>query len=291
MTELAPSPQAKVDFLFEKRRVWIMGVLNVTPDSFYEDARSRTVEEAFSRAQRLIQEGADVLDLGGESTRPGAQPVSLSEELDRLLPLVERLHQRWPEVPLSIDTRKAEVARECLQAGAAMINDVSALRHDPEMGAVIASARCPVVLMHMQGNPQTMQENPHYEDLVGELKTFFEERCQEALRQGIPENRIILDPGLGFGKTLAHNVTILKHLSALTSLGRPVLVGISRKSFIGRLSRQFSEPPLPPPERLEGSLAANLWALDQGAQGLRVHDVEATRRTVAVWQAIRESSG
>jgi dihydropteroate synthase len=275
------------DFLFRQGRVWIMGVLNATPDSFYAGARANSVAEGLARAQAMIDSGAALLDIGGESTRPGALPVSTQQELERVFPLVQELRARWPGLPISIDTRKAEVARQVLTAGGAMVNDVSALRADPTMAALIAEARCPVVLMHMKGTPETMQDHPHYEDVVSELKAFFEERLRYAVQQGISERQVILDPGIGFGKRLVDNLMILKHLSELADFGRPLLVGVSRKSFIGQLGRWRHKEPLPPEDRLEGSLAAALWAVDQGAQGLRVHDVEATRRALAVHEALK----
>ena len=279
-----------------------MGVLNATPDSFYAGSRG------------LPNEAADIIDIGGESTRPGAEEISVAVELDRVLPVIDAVHERWPDVPLSIDTQKAEVARQALEHGVSVVNDVSALRFDPAMASVVAEAGCPVVLMHMQGTPRTMQARPRYENVVDEVKRFFEERLDFAARQKISEDRIILDPGIGFGKTLEHNMTILKHLSEFLSLGRPILVGVSRKSFIGRLSapspglrhplpkgrgptalvpstgdgRRSDEGILPPEDRLEGSLAAALWAVQQGAKGLRVHDVGATRKAIRIWEAIND---
>jgi len=290
-----------------------MGVLNATPDSFYAGSRVPQSEEAVARAEAMVKEGADILDIGGESTRPGAAPVSLAVELSRVIPVVEALHQTLPDCPLSVDTQKAEVARQALARGARWVNDISALRHDPEMASVIADSGCPVVLMHMRGTPETMQQNPQYQNVMDELKVFFEERLAAAVRAGIAEVQVVLDPGIGFGKTLEHNVTILSQLSRLKVLGRPLLVGISRKSFVGRL---FTSPPfplligegrplqqnplpsgeggppqavgevLPPEERLPGTLAATLWALQQGADGVRVHDVGATRQAITAWQAL-----
>jgi dihydropteroate synthase len=276
-----------------------MGVLNATPDSFYPQSRVSDISQAAAKAGQMIDEGADVLDIGGESTRPGAAPVSLSEELDRVLPVVEALHQRWPSQILSIDTQKAEVARRALASGAGLINDISALRQDPEMASVIADAGCAIVLMHMQGTPQTMQQDPRYDDVMDALKAFFEERLAAAARAGIAEEKIILDPGIGFGKTLEHNLTVLKKLSLLKTFGRPVLIGVSRKSFIGKIASPLSplptgegEPPQAvgeasaPENRLPGTLAATLWALQQGAEGVRAHDVAATRRAIDTWRTL-----
>ncbi len=288
-----PSPAPKTSFLFDQRRTWIMGVLNATPDSFYAGSR------------RLPKEAPDILDIGGESTRPGAQEIATSVELARVLPAIDAVRARWPDVPISIDTQKAEVARQALAHGVGVINDVSALRHDPEMARVAAQAGCPVVLMHMQGTPRTMQIRPAYGNIIDEMKRFFTERLAFAVRQNIREDRILLDPGIGFGKTLEHNLTLLKHLSEFLSLGRPLLVGVSRKSFIGKLlasprvgtdplplgegTKRLGEATLPPEERLEGSLAAGLWAVQQGARGLRVHDVGPTRQALGLWQGIQEA--
>jgi dihydropteroate synthase len=289
LSAMEPSPRAKrpdaLDFLFKKGPVWIMGVLNATPDSFYAGSRAGAGGEATARACALLDEGAQLLDLGAESTRPGALPVTETEELNRLLPVVEGVLAERPEALLSIDTRKARVAHTLLRRGASLINDISALRADPEMAGVVAEAQCPVILMHMQGTPEMMQRDPRYSDVVIEVKGFLEERLAAAVKAGVPERRILLDPGIGFGKTLEHNVTLLRRLSELAALGRPLLVGLSRKAFLGRLASS-SDQPLPAEDRLEGTLAANLWATLQGAQGLRVHDVAATLRSLRVWQAL-----
>jgi dihydropteroate synthase len=264
-----------------------MGVLNATPDSFYEGSRAPEILPGLERAGALIEQGADVLDIGGESTRPGAPSVPLALELERVIPLIEAVRARWPAVPISIDTQKAEVARQAIARGANLVNDVSALRHDPEMAAVIADSGCGVILMHMQGTPQTMQQNPRYNNLMSDLKSFFEERLAAAVRQGIAEEKIAIDPGIGFGKTLEHNVEILRHLNELKVFGRPVLVGVSRKAFVGRLMAGENDVLPPPEKRLEGTLAATLFAVQQGAQAVRVHDVAATRQALAVWQALQ----
>ncbi len=262
-----------------------MGVLNITPDSFYAGSRTPHVESALHAVNQMIEEGADVLDVGGASTRPGAEEIPDSVELARVLPVIEAVRERWPHMPLSIDTQKAVVAREALARGARIVNDISALRADPAMAEVVAEARCPVVFMHMQGTPQTMQKRPQYGNVVEEVKQFFEERLAFASRQNIREERVILDPGIGFGKTLEHNMALLKGLSAFLSFGRPIMVGVSRKSFIGRWLGS-EDSPLPPEERLEGSIAAALWAVKEGARGLRVHDVGATRRALRLWEGI-----
>lgn len=281
----APSPAPESRFLSPTNHAWLMGVLNVTPDSFYAGSRSPLWEDALRLAGHLIAGGADVLDIGGESTRPGAAPVSEAEELSRVIPVIEELHALWPDLVLSIDTQKASVARAALAAGARFVNDVSALRLDPEMASVVAESGAPVILMHMQGTPETMQAAPSYHDIVSEVKSFFEERMAFAARQGIPENHVILDPGIGFGKTTDHNRKLLQHLHVFQSLRRPLLVGVSRKSFIGRLFGG-EQSPLAVEERLEGSIAAGLWAVEAGASGLRVHDVGATRQALRVWEEI-----
>ena len=283
-----PSLAPKISLLLNSRRTWILGVLNATPDSFYAASRAAGLEAALHRAEEMIDEGADGLDIGGESTRPGAEAVTESEELKRVLPIIDAVHLRWPEVLLSIDTQKADVARQALAHGAALINDISALRSDPAMAQVAAESGCPVVLVHCQGTPQTMQARPHYENVVAEIKRFFEERLAFATRHHISEDRVILDPGIGFGKTLEHNLTILRRLSEFLTLGRPLLVGVSRKSFIGRILAE-DEGVVPPEERLEGSLAAALWAVQEGARGLRVHDVGSTQQTLRVWNGIQDA--
>jgi len=283
-----PSRPPDTSFLVNKRRTWIMGVLNVTPDSFYAASRVSRLDGAVSLAAGMVHHGADLLDIGGESTRPGSKVVPSSQELDRVLPVLEALHAQWPNIPISIDTQKADVAREVLARGAVVINDISALRADPGMADVVSAARCPVVLMHMQGTPESMQAHPHYENVVDDVKRFFEERLVYCSRHSISEESVILDPGIGFGKTLEHNMDLLKHLSEFLVFGRPLLVGLSRKSFLARLFGN-EESPLPPEERLEGSLAAALWAVQQGARGLRVHDVAATCRAVRTWERIEHS--
>ncbi len=277
------SRRADPSFLFDQKRVWIMGVLNVTPDSFYERSRFPSVEKACAQAELLITQNADVLDIGGESTRPGSEAVSTPEELDRVIPLIDALRYQHPHTFLSVDTQKALVAQQALERGVALVNDISALRHDPEMASVVASARVPVVLMHMQGVPATMQHDPTYTDVIAEIQRFFEERIHYATQQGIAEDRIILDPGIGFGKTLHHNVQILNHLSDFQSLGRPLLVGLSRKAFLGRLDVSQRSSGTPADDRLPATLAANLWAVQQGAAGLRVHDVGATKQALETW--------
>lgn len=262
-----------------------MGVLNATPDSFYAGSRANTLEQGLEKAERLIREGADVLDIGGESTRPGAAEVSTEAELGRVIPLVTEIRTRWPQMALSIDTQKAGIARQCLEQGVCLINDVSALRTDPEMADVVAAFNACVVLMHMQGTPRTMQESPAYTNVIDDIKRFFEERLAYAVKHGIRREHILLDPGIGFGKTVEHNLEILRRLRELAGFGCPLLLGVSRKSFIGGFGA-LKEERLGPDDRLEGTLAAELWAADQGVAGVRVHDVAATRRALAVWKAL-----
>jgi len=260
-------------------RTLIMGVLNVTPDSFSDGGLFLRPDDALRRAEEMASEGADLIDIGGESSRPGAEPVPLEEELRRVLPVVREASRRLP-LPISVDTYKAEVARRALEEGASIVNDISALRFDPKMAEVVADHRAPVVLMHMKGTPRDMQRNPYYEDVVGEVEAFLKERREAAVRAGIPEGNIILDPGIGFGKRVEDNLQLLKHLDRLVALGNPVLVGTSRKSFIGAVLD------LPVEERLEGTLATLVLAVAKGAKLLRVHDVRPAVRAVRMAEAI-----
>jgi dihydropteroate synthase len=277
----------------------LAGVLNVTPDSFSDGGRHATVESAIAQAEIMAEEGAGLIDVGGESTRPGAAPVDATEEIRRVVPVVEVLAGRLPSIPISVDTMKAEVARRCLDAGASLINDVSALRHDPDMVNVIKEHGVPVILMHMQGEPRTMQKNPIYRDVVEDIKDFFTERMDWAVRKGLRPHQFVLDPGLGFGKTTAHNLDILRRLKSFHELEQPIMIGASLKSFIGRVLARETLPasswdavdPLPPAERAEGTLAAHLWAASRGAHLLRVHDVAAHRRALALWRSLEGSHG
>ncbi|MGE3806377.1 MAG: dihydropteroate synthase [Gemmataceae bacterium] len=263
------------------RRPRIMGILNVTPDSFSDGGRHAGVEGAVARALTMIEEGADLIDVGGESTRPGANPVDEAEELERVLPVVTEL-ARHTQVPLSIDTSKAAVARACLEAGAHIINDVTALRGDPRMLELAATTQAGLILMHMQGTPQTMQLNPNYTDVMTEIHAFFTERLQTCQSAGIDAARIVLDPGIGFGKTGDHNLEILARLGMLGPLGRPVCLGVSRKHFLGKIAGSR-----PVHERLPGSLAAVCDAAVRGtAHIVRVHDVKETHDAFLVLDAI-----
>lgn len=245
-------------------RTSIMGILNVTPDSFYDGGRYLSVEDAVRHAEELVQEGADIIDIGGESTRPGSEPVSLEDELRRVIPVIKKLVSRI-KIPISIDTQKAQVARQALEIGAHIINDISALRADPEMVNVAKKYDVPVVLVHMKGTPKDMQENPCYDDVISEIKEFFRERIQ---RSGIRKENIILDPGIGFGKRLEDNLEIIKRLGEFKELGFPILIGPSRKSFIGGKSS----------ERIWGTAGAVAVGVLNGADIIRVHDVSEMKQ-------------
>jgi len=258
----------------------VMGVLNVTPDSFYDGGRRLGPEKAAADGEEMAATGADIIDIGGESTRPGARAVTEEEELERVLPVVRGL-RRTIAIPISIDTYKANVARAALDEGADIVNDISALRFDPAMAALVAAEKVPIVLMHMQGTPRTMQMEPCYGDVLSEVKDFLAAQIRLALESGIALERIIIDPGIGFGKTLEHNLRLLNGLAELSRLGQPLLVGASRKAFIGRILN------VTPDERLEGSLAAAVAAVLRGAHIIRAHDVKETRRAVNVADAIR----
>ncbi|OGP99359.1 MAG: dihydropteroate synthase [Deltaproteobacteria bacterium RBG_16_55_12] len=257
-----------------------MGIVNVTPDSFSDGGRYLDPEKAIAHGIRLAQEGADIIDVGGESTRPGSRPLSAQEEMGRVLPVIRGL-SRAVSIPISVDTYKADVARAALDEGADIVNDISALRFDPGMAPLIAAEKVPVVLMHMQGTPQTMQRRPYYQNVVEEVKEFLSGRIRFALGAGVGAERIIIDPGIGFGKELDHNLALLRGLPALASLGRPILVGPSRKSFVGKLLD------VGPEERLEGSLAASVAAVLAGAHMIRTHDVKETLRAIRIADALR----
>ncbi len=257
----------------------LMGIVNCTPDSFYAGSRVQGTNAA-DQGVRMVDEGADIVDVGGESTRPGGEPVAVADEIERVAPVVEALAARV-DVPISIDTRHAEVARAALQAGACMINDVSGLDHDPELGGVAAAADVPLVLMHTRGDPADMTERAEYQDVVAEVVRELREAIARAHVAGVAEDAIVIDPGIGFAKRAEHSLTILRHTAALRSLGRPLMVGPSRKSFVGAVLD------LPTEERLEGTAAAVAAAVLYGANILRVHDVGAMRRVVAVAAAIR----
>lgn len=266
-------------------RTLIMGVLNVTPDSFSDGGRFFEWTRAVEQGRKLAEEGADILDIGGESTRPGSRPVPEEEELRRVIPVIEALRSKI-SIPISIDTRKAAVAERALQSGAEMVNDVSALRFDEGMAEVISRRKVPVVLMHLRGQPENMQADIHYDDLIGEIREFFRERIDYAVSRGISRDRIILDPGIGFGKSMEekHNLILLKELRSFRALGQPLMIGTSRKAFLGRILD------LPPEEREEGTLATVAVAIQNGVNIVRVHEVRRTRRAVKVADAILRST-
>lgn len=266
------------------RRTLVIGILNVTPDSFSDGGEFYDEELAIGHARRLIADGADMLDIGGESTRPGRpETVSAEEETGRVLPVLKAVKREFPDVLISIDTYKANVAQQALAAGADVINDVTALRRSPEISQHIAAAGAGLILMHMLGEPQAMQDNPQYADVVVDIRNFLRERMQFAMGAGVPEACIAIDPGIGFGKSLDHNVQILAGLEYLRLLQRPICVGASRKGFLGKLTGD-----LPVGEREDATVAAHCAAVLNGASIIRTHDVKRARRAVAIIDAIRE---
>ncbi len=263
-------------------RTLMMGILNVTPDSFSDGGLYFDKEDALAHGEALAAAGADIIDIGGESSRPFSEPVPADKEIRRVVPVIEELARRV-SVPISIDTTRAEVARQALEAGAVMVNDTGALRLDPAMADLVAHADVPVVLMHMKGTPKTMQIDPHYEDVVGEVKSFLADVIDTAEEAGIRRDKIILDPGLGFGKTVTHNLRLIKDLRALQPLGVPIMIGPSRKSFISKLLGPGDE------RREAGTQAAVAAAALNGAHIVRVHDAERTRETLKLVDAIKNS--
>lgn len=263
-----------------------MGILNVTPDSFSDGGRFLDAAAAVSHGTALVEEGADIVDVGGESTRPGAEAVPAVEELARVVPVLEGLARAGvrARAQISIDTCKAPVARAALDAGATFVNDVSALRADPDMAGLVADSGADCCLMHMLGDPRTMQTDPRYEDVVDEVRAFLEERLEFAVGEGVSEQRVLLDPGIGFGKTIEHNLALLARLDELASIGRPLVVGTSRKSFLGRIAAKAAPGAEPPGAgaRLAGTIASNVLAYERGASVFRVHDVASVRDALAV---------
>ncbi len=262
------------------KKTQIMGIVNVTPDSFFDGGKYFTLDKALSHAHSLAAAGADIIDIGGESTRPGSLPVSPDEERRRTIPVISKLAEEL-NIPISIDTSKGIVAREAIEAGASLINDVTALRGDPSLGEVAAKYNVPIILMHMQGNPYNMQKNPHYKFLIPEIIGFLREAIKKAVATGVKEENILIDPGIGFGKRVNHNLKIIKNLSDFAVLKRPIVIGLSRKSFIGEILNLQVE------FRLEGSLAAAACAVLNGAHILRVHDVAETVRAIRIVDAIK----
>ena len=257
----------------------VMGIINLSPDSFYGESRCKTVEQALSAAERMLEEGADILDIGAESSRPGSVPITVQEELDHLLPVLIKLVEVF-NIPISVDTYKSKVAHEVLQSGASIINDIKGLQQSEEMAQTISRFQAGVILMHMKGSPETMQDRPQYDDVVTEVFEYLEQSIAIAVAAEINPEKIAIDPGIGFGKTDAHNLLILKNLNRLQELSKPVLLGVSRKSLIGNILN------VPIEERLEGSIAAAVYGLTQGVSIIRTHDVRATRRAVKVAEAI-----
>ncbi len=257
----------------------VMGILNVTPDSFSDGGNYLDVQQAIVHAETMVAEGATLIDIGGESSRPGASPVPVNEELARVLPVVRALADTV-DVLLSVDTYKTEVARRALEAGAHVVNDITALGSDPDMAATVAEMEAGVVLMHMKGTPRTMQQSPEYNDIVNEVRAWLKKKVQNAEAQGISPERIIIDPGIGFGKTTKHNLELLKRLSEFRTLKKPLLIGTSRKSFIGNILK------VPVTERVEGTAATVCWAIAHGADIVRVHDVKANVRAAQMTDAL-----
>ncbi len=270
----------------------IMGILNVTPDSFSDGGRYFSLDDALERARQLIADGADILDIGGESSRPFSEPVSEAEELRRVIPVIEHLAGNL-DVPISIDTTKASVAKRAMEAGAAMINDISALRFDPDMAAVVADTGAPVVLMHMLGSPKDMQVDPSYDDLMGEIHRFLERAVLDAEKAGISRAKIIIDPGIGFGKTVAHNLELIRRLERFSDLGVPILAGPSRKAFIRKLlagKNQLENDPDASHDMVEtGTVAAVCAAILNGAHIVRVHDVARARAAATIADAVKNA--
>ena len=259
----------------------IMGILNITPDSFSDGGEVFEADNAVRRAHQMIEDGTDILDVGGESTRPGSAPVTVSDEIARVVPVIQKIRDLG--VPISIDTRNAETMKAALEAGATIINDVSGLTHDADALTVAAEAQCPVVLMHMIGTPETMQRDPHYDDVVTVVRDHLLALAARCVDVGISPDQIALDPGIGFGKTVDHNASLIAGLGSLANHGHPILVGVSRKAFISKLSKGEDAQ-----HRVPGSLAAALAGVAQGAKILRVHDVAETSQALAVWGAIHK---
>ena len=269
-------------FLFDfskRKRPIVMGILNATPDSFSDGGKFRTAKDAIAQAHFMIENGVELIDIGGESTRPGAEPVILQEELDRVLPVIEALKDCG--VPLSIDTYKAETMRQALNVGVDCVNDIWALRQEGAIDAVLESKDCGIVLMHMQRDPITMQFNPEYCDVIAEVSLFLQERAELLIANGVDQNRIAIDPGFGFGKSLEHNLNMLTNFSAFSKLGYPVLAGISRKSMIGKVTGKDTN------ERVAPSIAAAIMAADRGAKIIRVHDVPETVDALKLWEVVQ----
>jgi dihydropteroate synthase len=283
--EPAARPRARAGNPLQGPGPALFGILNVTPDSFSDGGDFLNPEAAARHAELLLDEGADVIDVGGESTRPGSDPVSEEEELRRVVPVVRKLLEARPGAVVSVDTYRARTAEAALDAGASVVNDVTALRGDPRMAALVADAGCPVVLMHMLGEPKTMQREPRYDDVVGEVRHFLEERVEYGNAAGVAAENVILDPGIGFGKTPDHNLSLLRRLDTIVSLGFPVLLGASRKRFLGTITGAEEAK-----DRVFGTVATTVLGYERGATLFRVHDVRANREALAVARAVRAAS-
>ncbi|MCX8069880.1 MAG: dihydropteroate synthase [Thermodesulfovibrionales bacterium] len=266
------------------QKTYVMGILNTTPDSFSDGGLYYSFNDAIRHALSMVEQGADIIDIGGESTRPGSEPVSLQEEISRTIPVIKEL-SRLTSIPISIDTYKSEVAQRAIDAGASIVNDISGLAFDKDMASVVARNNVPIIVMHIKGKPKDMQEQPEYESLISELLDYFRERISIALEAGIKEENIIIDPGIGFGKTFKHNLEIINNLSEFKAFQRPIAIGLSRKSFIGAILGN-----LPPKERLEGTLSATSIAIYNGANIVRVHDVKETVMAAKIVDAIKKES-
>lgn len=264
-----------------KKGPYFMGILNVTPDSFSDGGKYYNVSSALQRAKELIEEGADIIDIGGESTRPFSEPVPEEEEIKRVIPVIKAIRNEFPDIPISIDTYKAKVAELALKSGADIVNDISALRLDPEMIKVIKDFQCPVIIMHMKGTPKTMQINPVYQNVVEEIKKFLEERISFLVDNGINFENIIIDPGIGFGKKLEHNLAILKNLESFHSLNRPILIGHSRKSFIGEITNRSVS------QREGGTVGVSLFCFLKGVNILRVHKVNLNKDAIILFKTLQ----
>ena len=265
----------------QSSRTLVMGIVNVTPDSFSDGGKYFTLETAYEHSKKLITDGADIIDIGGESSRPGSKSISSEKELERTIPLISKIHSNFPEVVISIDTQKSEVAEQAILSGANIVNDISGLSFDDNMVKVVSKYDVPLVVMHMQGNPETMQDAPSYNNLIEDIKSFFEERIRFATQFGIQKNRIILDPGIGFGKSYKDNFTLINQLDKFNGFKLPILIGPSRKSFIGIALNEEPE------SRLEGTLAAVAAGILRGAQIVRVHDVKQIRKVAKIIDLIR----
>ena len=267
------------DWFTDQSYTLIQGILNITPDSFSDGGRFIEPEKAFLRAIKMIEEGADIIDVGGESTRPGSDPISVDEELGRIIPIIERI-KKESDCLISVDTYKSNVASEAINSGASIVNDISGLTYDKKMASLIIERNIPLILMHMKGNPKTMQEKPFYKDVISEICNFFKMQINQLRKLNFSFNKIILDPGIGFGKTLDHNLLILNNLNIIRKLGHPVAIGTSRKSFIGEILG------LPTKDRIEGSISSNIVAIINGANIIRVHDVSEMKKAVFVLDRI-----